>query len=1714
MRAAVSASIAALGTTSCADISTPAIAFDGALHTAVSASIAALGVTSRADISTPAIASDGALRAAVSALIAALGASSRAAISTSAIAFDDALRAAVSASVAAFGAASRAATSTSAIALDGALCTAVSASIAALGVTPSAATSTSALTVDDTLCTVVSASIAALGATSCAAISTSAIAFDGASCAAVSASIAALGVTPRTATSIFVVTVDGASCTFTSAFIAALGVTSRAATSATTIAVDGALCPTVSISIAALSVTSSAAFSATVIAVDTTTCAAVSTIISAFDSVLSTALSTAVAIFGTASRMAIGTIAAAFGAVLNAAFDTTTVVFGATSNTALSAAATGPGVIPTVTLRASLAALADLGTIVTTSVIFNTASGSTAITLRADLDIFTIALDVTSGATAGAFIDAAFTVTSAALDVTSGPSNFTLGGCGMQRGTSRYVGALALFAAFPLRTLPSRDVAPGPLTLPPQVAPLTSLVRLQTPVLSLPSWIVTPQPLVSLAASHPTLLTTSSVGPAKLTQSFAQLGPPALHCSMLLGSARLLLARAPLALQPASNSLPEPLFSTSTVPLNLPLAPQPWPLLPPQSHGWPMLRTPMYLLNGLALQCAPVPPRIPRPAAGSARHQVNVPLPLGPAVLLGHLGPSGSPVRLGASVPFGLALCLTSMPRQGLWTASAVPTPASSPVPFSSRLLCDSPAALAAPALLGSMPLIATRLPPLGSATMLTLPSQMDEPIPLGSLWLRGQCLRSTLPDPFDSTTCFGSIALLTALQSRVTFSQSEMLPLHALPFPLSSQLLLATLTARPTVYETWAQPLPLLPASLLTPRCLPPLARGWFLCNGFLATHTYNDLSLPGWLFTRAGRPSHHGFPAERTYDGALPPGWLAITHAYVCHSSLTCSVTSGDGALFPVCLVWAVDCSGGAVTSLSSSVTSLSSSIIASFDSSFTTVTLDFDVIYGADQSGGAGTTTNTITTLDRSPDSTCLSLSLRSIVMVNVAATTFMTSSAPPIPWLHAPHPAAVQILQTSPPSSVSSLPPPVTPSGNVVPTLVPTSLPPPVTPSGNAVMPTLVPALMTPSTVRVIFAALLIFIIVCATVTISLPNTAFTTSSNRLLLVTLLMVGPVYAPASTRRTVATSDPTIADIDIGNLIASRQVQVQRLHEAIQSEDTWAAARALYACTDRNVARCSTGHFNQALSPESAVRLAIHISSLAPPVTRILWVGCGHGFEAMLLALNSQRPLSILAIDHVPECITSAHLLLRRVLVATSSLSIFDAANVDLSRPVTIGVSTIIFQLQDAWQLSSTSNFDFMYSAAEQETDGSHQHISLFLQALCGGVAVLAMYSTMWAKCRHRAPTVGDSLRVSLEAGRRTIVACDLREYPMFSQPPQSGTRSTISPPGWTVTAFGSPVLCSLGRRVAVYFPDDDLWYPSTATSVGSARVVLRFDDSHWPDVVIDELESPPLLALLSPSEGEYVAADAVIGSPVDPPAAPRRTSRSAVPPNRYVPCVPPAQPQCGLTAPSVTSSDGLWLSSSESGYVGVYRDLRDPSSRQLLWRARIYCSGSWRQLGNFASPRAAAVAYAAARDDLQASRASHVVEPPSHCIHRVPRATAESWAARTYKFGRYHHIGVFATRAEAVDAYRATMTASVADSQPQRPLAVATEYLGVRLHLSASSSTGYVNVQPRGRRFRAVTQSRENGQHGRKRLVGIGTFDTAVEAAHAYAVHMTAS
>ena len=496
-----------------------------------------------------------------------------------------------------------------------------------------------------------------------------------------------------------------------------------------------------------------------------------------------------------------------------------------------------------------------------------------------------------------------------------------------------------------------------------------------------------------------------------------------------------------------------------------------------------------------------------------------------------------------------------------------------------------------------------------------------------------------------------------------------------------------------------------------------------------------------------------------------------------------------------------------------------------------------------------------------------------------------------------------------------------------------------------------------------------------------------------------------------------------------------APRAEQVARLSALLGERMTGAdvsvaIARAIYRCPPPDTIRQATGDFNQALTPASATSLAQLLTGTPISARRILWVGCGHGLEAIVTALLSTEPISIFAVDHTQSCIDNACALLRQVYMAVMSCSAAAAANLDLTGPVPLGMSTIQVVMADAWHFAFPSDYDLIYSAAEQECDDGRQPISLLLQALAGGIAMLAMYSTMWSKARHRASPVGPELRVALERGHRTIVTRDLRCYPMFLQPSTTGSRSSLSPAGWTTTAFGCSLLHFIGQRVAVFFPDDNLWFPSYVILTSDLLVVLQFDDSHWPDLEILSTDSPPLLTLSSSHGSTPSSVPIGLGSVA--PAPMRRSPRLSASDADMVSLQSTSGPPCpsSSAAPplvlSAKSLDGLYLSSSESGYQGVYRDEHNGSYSS--WYARIWRNGGWHRLGIFESAHSAALAYKQARDTPHATTSSAPAErasiAPSHCVYPYPRSSrADLWIARTYSQGSYHVLGSVLSRPDVL-------------------------------------------------------------------------------------------
>ena len=561
-----------------------------------------------------------------------------------------------------------------------------------------------------------------------------------------------------------------------------------------------------------------------------------------------------------------------------------------------------------------------------------------------------------------------------------------------------------------------------------------------------------------------------------------------------------------------------------------------------------------------------------------------------------------------------------------------------------------------------------------------------------------------------------------------------------------------------------------------------------------------------------------------------------------------------------------------------------------------------------------------------------------------------------------------------------------------------------------------------------------------------------------------MISILAAIPIVAAAPRTRGVGHTRGVgdLSFVELVRLIGKRAQQMRRLAAALRSGAA-AIAEAVYACLDPSEAHMATGDFNHAVTPASAASIAESI--LSTQAQSILWVGCGHAPECISLALSADRDISIVAIEHTPSAVASAHILLRRAYMAAAGCGAETAAQLDLSQPVRLGRCHIRISLASAWDLTPSPDFDLVYSAAEQEIV-NYQSLALFLQALAGGFAILFMYQTMWNKARHRQPEYGDdidvetvvdaSLQVSGE--NRRIEARDLRNYPMFTQPQIVGggrhSRASMQPNGWVPAAYDSPALQRDGTRVAIYFTFEDLWYGGNVV-VTDYSVNLRYDDCDFADA-----ELAPWMRLLALSPAGQVFAP--ILTPVHPmscqgtvlPRASTSAGPSQLDPTDQGGTVPVRQE-------IATESGGLTLhlsASSQSGYAGV-RSVPD----YLDGTPRFMCRGpSHSYIGIFDTPVAAAEAYAryVLEKGLVRSAGQLSAQPPSY----VP--------------------------ARAISAN------------------------GVRLHLSEKSSTGYRGVVRLGT-TKSGGKTRKSkffqAKYGSAKGGNLGHFNTAEEAAEAYALHV---
>ncbi|EOD34401.1 hypothetical protein EMIHUDRAFT_98774, partial [Emiliania huxleyi CCMP1516] len=212
------------------------------------------------------------------------------------------------------------------------------------------------------------------------------------------------------------------------------------------------------------------------------------------------------------------------------------------------------------------------------------------------------------------------------------------------------------------------------------------------------------------------------------------------------------------------------------------------------------------------------------------------------------------------------------------------------------------------------------------------------------------------------------------------------------------------------------------------------------------------------------------------------------------------------------------------------------------------------------------------------------------------------------------------------------------------------------------------------------------------------------------------------------------------------------------------------------------------------------------------------------------------------------------------------------------------------------------------------------------------------------------------------------------------------------------------------------------------------------------------------------------------------------------------------PPPHREAAPAAPLVTEAEGLQLhlsSSTSTGYSGVRAD-------RSRFKAQRRVGGRMVYLGSFATAVEAAVAYARAVGQAEAAGAAAVPaeegdevggeeeggEEEEEAVEAREMEAMEAEEAEEAAAAAAEEEEGAEGAPEEEEAAEAAGTAAVSAAAP-----LVTEAEGLRLHLSSSNATGYKGVYEHSGRFKA--QRRVGG-----RLGSIGKFDTAVEAAVAYA------
>ena len=225
------------------------------------------------------------------------------------------------------------------------------------------------------------------------------------------------------------------------------------------------------------------------------------------------------------------------------------------------------------------------------------------------------------------------------------------------------------------------------------------------------------------------------------------------------------------------------------------------------------------------------------------------------------------------------------------------------------------------------------------------------------------------------------------------------------------------------------------------------------------------------------------------------------------------------------------------------------------------------------------------------------------------------------------------------------------------------------------------------------------------------------------------------------------------------------------------------------------------------------------------------------------------------------------------------------------------------------------------------------------------------------------------------------------------MFAQPPGLERRQQLQPSGWIYVqpiaadswpkgsvAHVPPLLMTVGVRVAVFFNDDNLWYPAFVTAYEPGLATLEYDDSKWPDELITAYQSPPLLVLVPACVAPELAEANARMAPetlafLDGKDAVRIAAVHEALADDLLLAPSVLKPR-GSTRPSSTSSMHSWSGFLGVGYLGVVWASKRWARPSSSLRFRINGRGPSSGYKDFGTPEEAALALARQR----AARRSH--------------------------------------------------------------------------------------------------------------------------------------